>query len=104
MRDDYGVYIGRGRCPHTEELSVFGNPFSHHPSSVPGVIVVPSPEQAIERYELWLWDRIRTGRISIESLAALCGETLGCWCAPRSCHGDVLVRASAWAFESLKVR
>lgn len=26
------------------------------------------------------------------ALPELAGKTLGCWCAPRPCHGDVLVR------------
>ncbi len=102
-QEDYGVYIGRGRCPATGEWGQWGNPFSHRPSKAPGVIAVASPEQAVERYERWLWDQIRAGKISLESLAALCGEVLGCWCGrEQPCHGEVLVRASAWAVEKLK--
>ncbi len=101
-RASYDVYIGRGRDPHTGAPGEWGNPFSHRPSRVPGVIVVASVEEAIERYRLHLWAEIRSGRISLERLAALNGKTLGCWCAPGSCHGEVLAAAAAWAAAQLR--
>lgn len=54
-------------------------------------------EQVIEKYRNWLWQEIRAGRISKKGLADLHGKRLGCHCAPLACHGDVLVRAAAWA-------
>ena len=59
-------------------------------------------EQAIEAYRVDLWERIRSGEISIEVLAALHGENLLCCCVPKPCHGHVLERAAAWAFNHLK--
>ena len=59
-------------------------------------------EQAIEAYRVDLWDRIRSGEISIKALAALHGEDLLCCCVPKPCHGHVLERAAAWAFNHLK--
>lgn len=59
-------------------------------------------EQAIEAYRVDLWDRIRSGEISIEALAALHGQDLLCCCVPKPCHGHVLERAAAWAFNYLK--
>jgi hypothetical protein len=56
-----------------------------------------SVEEAIESYKADLWQRLRDGRLSVEKLAALKGKTLGCWCAPGPCHGEVLVAASEWA-------
>lgn len=46
----YDLYIGRGRDPETGEPGEWGNPYSHRPSRVPGVVVVSSVEEAIERY------------------------------------------------------
>jgi hypothetical protein len=61
------------------------------------VIVVASVEEAIARYRLHLWAEIRSGRLSLDQLAALAGKTLGCWCAPGPCHGEVLAAAASWA-------
>jgi Domain of unknown function (DUF4326) len=35
--------------------------------------------------------------VDLAALAALHGKTLGCWCAPRPCHGEVLQAAATWA-------
>src|SRR5262245_11047920 len=101
-RASYDVYIGRGNDPRTGEPGEWGNPFSHRPSRVPGVIVVPTVEEAIERYRRHLWTEVRSGCLLLERLAALGGKTLGCWCAPGSCHGEVLAVAAAWATAQLR--
>lgn len=103
-REDYDVYIGRGRDPRTNKRGEWGNPFSHRRSRVLGVTVVGSREEAIGRYRGYLWHEIQAGRISLEQLAALHGKVLGCWCAPESCHGEVLARAAQWAWEMLRAR
>jgi hypothetical protein len=100
-REPYDVYIGRGRDPRTGEPGEWGNPYSHRPSRVPGVIVVGSVAEAIERYRRKLWEEVCSGRLPLERLAALHGQTLGCWCAPGPCHGDVLEAAAAWAAQRL---
>jgi hypothetical protein len=97
MRDDYDVYIGRGKDPHTREWGEWGNPFSHRQSASATVTKANSVEEAIERYKADLWKRLRDGRLSVEKLATLRGKTLGCWCAPGPCHGEVLVAAAEWA-------
>jgi Domain of unknown function (DUF4326) len=96
-RAPYDVYIGRGRDPASGAPGEWGNPYSHRASSVPGVIVVPTVEEAIERYRLHLWAEIRSRRLPLDKLAALAGKTLGCWCAPGPCHGEVLAAAATWA-------
>ena len=95
-RDPYDVYIGRGRCHQSGELGQWGNPFSHRSSKYP-VIRVATVEEAIERYRSWLWSEIAAERIDLEQLAALDGKTLGYWCAPNPCHGEVLALAATWA-------
>lgn len=80
-REGFDVYIGRG--------SEWGNP--HHVDDV-------GREQAIELYRQDLWARIRDeGYPLINRLAQLRGRRLGCYCAPKPCHGDVLVEAAEWA-------
>lgn len=99
----YDRYIGRGRDPRTDKLSEWGNPYSHRPSRVGGVIVVSTLAEAIRCHERWLWDQLRTGRIPLERMAELYGETLGCWChQPGPCHGHTLCRAAAWADAQLR--
>jgi hypothetical protein len=97
MRSDYDVYIGRGKDPNTQAWGEWGNRFSHLDSASPTVVKVHSVEEAIEAYRQELWQRIRGGKLSLEKLAALKGQRLGCWCAPGPCHGEVLTAAADWA-------
>ncbi len=39
-------------------------------------------------YEKWIRDQPEL----LASLSELKGRTLGCWCSPKPCHGDVLVK------------
>jgi hypothetical protein len=96
-REAYDVYIGRGRDPRGGEPGEWGNPFSHRPSRVAGIVVVDSVSEAIERYRRFLWEEIGSGRLPLARLAALHGKRLGCWCAPGPCHGEVLEAAAMWA-------
>ena len=85
----YDVYIGRGRDPRGGEPGGWGNPFR--------VGVDGSRGEVIEKYRRRLWAEIQAGRVDLAALAALHGKTLGCWCAPRPCHGEVLQAAASWA-------
>jgi primosomal replication protein N len=100
MQDPYDTYIGRGSDPHTGRSGEWGNPYSHRPSRVPGVIVAGSAAEAVDLHKRWLWGEIRAGRIGLEKLAALHGQTLGCWCSG-ICHGTTLAAAAAWAHRRL---
>jgi hypothetical protein len=97
QRASYDVYIGRGLDPHTREPGEWGNRYSHRPSRVPGVVQVASPEEGMVRYRFDLMRAVREGRVSLAKLLALHGKTLGCWCAPYPCHGEVLDAAAMWA-------
>ena len=44
--------------------------------------------EVIKLYEEW----IQTQEHLMNSLHELEGKTLGCWCKPRACHGDVLAK------------
>jgi hypothetical protein len=96
-REAYDVYIGRGCCPRSGELGRWGNPFSHRPSRAPGVTLVATREEAIERYRRWLWEQIVAGAVDLAELASLHGKRLGCWCVSQACHGEVLEAAAFWA-------
>ena len=60
-----------------------------------------SRADVIERYRQDLWQRIRSGEMPLEELAALANRELACWCLPRPCHAEVLARAAIWAAERL---
>jgi hypothetical protein len=92
-RDPYDVYIGRP--------SRWGNPYSHLADSR-ATAVVDSRDKAIAAYRIHLWAQVRDGEVTLEDLAELHGKTLGCWCAPKACHGEVLVAAAAWAVAELE--
>lgn len=80
-RAPYDVYIGRG--------SKWGNPFTHHRlDSTQAKWEVSSRNEAIRAYEEWL-----KGQPDLmAALPELRGKILGCWCAPKACHGEVLAR------------
>jgi len=77
------VYVGRP--------SRWGNPFSHKPSKLLGVVRVDSRAEAVRRYELWL--RSRTDLVAAAK-RELRGRDLACVCAPLPCHADVLLRVA----------
>jgi hypothetical protein len=74
-RARYDVYIGRP--------SKWGNPYVIGRDG--------TREQVIERYEQWLLQQPEL----MAALSELAGKTLGCWCAPHACHGEVLAQLAA---------
>ncbi len=71
-RAAHDVYIGRP--------SKWGNPFVIGRDG--------TRDEVVARYEAWLLEQPEL----VAALPELAGKTLGCWCAPRACHGDVLAR------------
>ena len=70
-KQNYDVYIGRG--------SKWGNPYKIGKDG--------TREEVIRLYEQY----IRNSNL-IDEIEELDGLTLGCYCKPRACHGDVLVK------------
>jgi len=69
--EEYDIYIGRG--------SIWGNPF---------VIGIDGDrEEVIKKYREYI---MRSPDL-LAALPKLKGKTLGCFCKPKSCHGDILV-------------
>ena len=66
------VYVGRP--------TKWGNPFRV------GLLTLP---EAIAKYEEWLRGQ---PELLTAAKAELRGKDLVCWCAPRPCHADVLLR------------
>ena len=80
-REAYDTYIGRG--------SKWGNPFTHIASGTKAQYVVANREEAIAAYREWITQG--NGKHLLNDLHELQGKTLGCFCKPQACHGDVLV-------------
>jgi len=86
MSDSDNVYIGRRgivfvdgrRYPPTSSL--WANPYKD--------------EDGISKFETYIRERIERENLW-EDLEALRGKNLGCWCHPKRCHGDVLVKLLA---------
>jgi hypothetical protein len=51
--------------------------------------IVGSRNEAIERYREWIIEG--DGKPLLNDLNELKGKKIGCWCKPKSCHGDILV-------------
>lgn len=67
----YDVYIGRG--------SKWGNPF-------------PMRHEGDRDYVIDMYEDYARDTFTKEDLIPLVGKRLGCYCKPKLCHGDVLVK------------
>lgn len=81
-----------------DRTSVWGNPFPMKGKSD------EERDRVIQEYRRWLWNEIRVNN-GIDRLLMPIIERknsistplrLACWCAPKPCHCDVLVRACEW--------
>jgi len=70
-KETYDVYIGRP--------SKWGCPFVIGKDG--------TRKEVIAKYRMWVLSQPHL----MESLDELKGKTLGCYCAPKPCHGNVLV-------------
>lgn len=78
--EPFDVYIGRG--------SKWGNPFTHIKDKMTlATHIVETREEAIESYR----EYILNNPDLMNSLDELEGKTLGCYCKPESCHGDIIL-------------
>ncbi len=75
------VYIGRGHG------SVWGNPFTHIEKGTLAKYVVPY-DQVLEKYE----EYVRADAQLMLRIGTLRSKVLACFCKPKPCHGDVLVK------------
>ena len=71
-KERYDIYIGRP--------SKWGNPFLIGRDG--------TRKQVIEKYRKYILENEEL----MNDLNELKGKVLGCWCKPKACHGDVLVK------------
>jgi hypothetical protein len=75
-KESYDIYIGRG--------SIFGNPFAIGEDG--------NRKEVLEKYEFYVRNKIKNDTEFREELMKLDGKTLGCFCKPLDCHGDILIK------------
>jgi predicted NAD-dependent protein-ADP-ribosyltransferase YbiA (DUF1768 family) len=73
------VYIGRP--------TKWGNPFSHQ-AETSAKWKCQTRDEAVEKYADWVVQQPEL----MKSLHELKGKDLVCWCAPKKCHGDILLK------------
>jgi len=75
-KDKCDVYIGRP--------SDFGNPFSIG-------WLHGNRKQVIEQFKEYFYEKISKDEHFKNLILNLKGKTLGCYCSPLSCHGDIII-------------
>jgi hypothetical protein len=48
-------------------------------------------ENVLDKYKNYIILRLCNDSIMLNNLIKMRGKTLGCWCKPEKCHGDILV-------------
>ncbi len=81
-KSSFDVYIGRP--------SKWGNPFKLKKGE--------SRELCLARYREWLMKQPAL----LACVGELRGKTLGCWCKPLECHGDILAELADTAVKKVK--
>jgi hypothetical protein len=75
-REKADVYIGRGRG------SIFGNPYRIANES--------DRDEIIRQFERYFLERIERDETFRQAVIKLQGKSLGCFCKPAKCHGDII--------------
>jgi hypothetical protein len=79
-KEPYNVYIGRaGRG----EDGYFGNPFHLYSER--------DRDKVLKLYKAYFDSKILIDPEFKKRILELKGKTLGCFCKPKACHGDVIV-------------
>jgi hypothetical protein len=78
----YDVYIGRAGKGHD---GYFGNPFILNPRGDKDARLF-----CIMQYRGWFYKRMETDPEFKRRVHELKDKTLGCFCKPLACHGDVI--------------
>lgn len=81
QHDDFDIYIGREVPEMGIAASKWGNPY------VMADDTDLERQRALDSYRSWVVAQPQL----MAALEELRGQRLGCWCAPKPCHGDVLV-------------
>lgn len=79
-KEPYDVYIGRAG---KGKDGYFGNPIPLKKGEPRGT--------TIEKYKEYFYSRLESDNEFKSRVLQLKGKTLGCFCKPNACHGDIIV-------------
>lgn len=81
---NYRIYnLDKSKIIPIDRRSIFGNPFKIGENN--------TRKGVIEKYKIWFYNKIKTDKNFKTCVNNLKGKTLGCWCTPLPCHGDVII-------------
>jgi len=88
----------KAKCVWIDRRSILGNPFHLLDKNN-----FDERQKSIQKYRVWLWERIKERAAVYKSLMQLLEMErkyktvyLMCHCKPLACHGDVIVKALEW--------
>ncbi len=88
-KENYDVYIGR---PGKQQDGYFGNPVAIGKSCPVCESVHTDGESTLPCYEQYLKSRLEADSDFKKRVKNLQNKTLGCFCKPKPCHGDILIK------------
>lgn len=71
----------KNEVPPPPQFGCFGNPYP---------VEKYGREKCIEMYREYFYKKIEEDSAFKEAVLSLRGKTLGCFCKPLSCHGDII--------------
>lgn len=93
------IYIGRKNAAKGLQASPLANPYP--------IVKDRDRDAVVELYRRWLWEVVKSGKsgynsgayselLRIANLSQSEDVKLVCYCKPKKCHGDVIVRCIKW--------
>ena len=80
---NYRTYnLDRSKVIPIDRRSIFGNPF---------LLSDYGREESILQYSVWFYRQLEFRPEFVKAVKKLKGKTLGCWCTPLPCHGNVII-------------
>jgi len=89
MNDENNIYIGRKGVVFIDNIrfpqksSNFANPYK--------IVKDGTREEILLKYKDFIVNKLNNDEDLVIELLSLKGKTLGCWCCPDLCHGDILL-------------
>jgi hypothetical protein len=89
VEDKNNVYIARAGVVFVDKVrfpknsSKFANPYKIGKDG--------TRDEVIAKYKTYMLEKVESDSSLKEELLEMKGKTLGCWCKPDACHGDVLL-------------
>ena len=81
---NYRTYnLDKSKIIPIDRRSIFGNPYKIGKDG--------TREEVILAYAEWFYEQITHSAGFQNEVEKLKGKTLGCWCTPLPCHGDVIL-------------